>query len=69
MKSTIVLLCVLVLAACSIRDFRDAPWDPRPGSGETLLDQIPNMEGEAMTKCGGHMQPEDAEREGRSLRC
>ena len=69
MKLVLAVLCCCMLQGCSIRDFRDAAWDPRPGSGETLLDQIPNLEGEAMRKCGGHMRPEDAEREGRSMRC
>ena len=55
MKYTIVLLCVLVLAGCAaLKDPRDAAWDPRPSSGQTLLDQIPNFEGEAERRCCGH---------------
>ena len=70
MKQYIVLACCVLLCGCAaIRDPRDAPWDPKPGSGETLLDQIPNMEGEALRRCGGHMDPEEALREGRSMRC
>ena len=70
MKYTIVLACELVLAGCStIRDRRDAAWDPRVERGESLLDQIPNEEGGVLRRCGGHLDPEVARREGRSLRC
>lgn len=71
----VLRLCLLVLlaastAACSLlRDPRDAPWDPRAGTGVTLLDQIPNWQGEAGRVCGGHLSPSERQRLGRSERC
>ena len=60
----------MLLAACShIRDYRDAAWDPRMELGESLIDQIPNWEGEAARRCGGQVDPEVARRESRSPRC
>ena len=60
------LLAVAVqLSGCGIlRDRRDAAWDPRQG---TLFDQIPNNEGSANSRCGGHLREED--RGSRSPRC
>jgi hypothetical protein len=58
MKRTVILLLLATqLAACSLLgDRRDAPWDPKAGSGRTLLDQIPNNEGGAAAKCCGHLR-------------
>jgi hypothetical protein len=67
----IALLLVLsvasiTLAGCTtLRDYRDAPWDPKPG--HSLLDQIPNWDHAARTRCGGHLR--DSERGHRSANC
>ena len=68
MGRTVALLVLsALLAGCvGLRDRRDAPWDPRPEQG-SLLDQIPNEEGAAGRRCGGHLREED--RGGRSPRC
>lgn len=63
----LVLLCCTLLAGCRTWDRRDTPWDPR--SGEALFDQIPNEDHGAARRCGGHLDPEVARREGRSMRC
>jgi hypothetical protein len=71
-----IALCASTLTAvtgCSSiyselgRDPRDARWDPKPG--HQLFEQIPNEDGGALRRCGGHMNPEQARREGRSMRC
>lgn len=73
-KMLLKLLCLtLVIANCTacstlLQDRRDAPWDPKTGRG-IGMDQIPNNQGGALQLCGGHMQPEQAMREGRSMRC
>ena len=69
-----LIALLLVLAAtstgCSVfRDPRDAPWDPKPRSGQVLFDQIPAWEGGANRVCGGHLTEEQRRREGRSARC
>ena len=63
----LVLLCCTLLAGCRTWDRRDAPWDPKPGT--VLFDQIPNETQGALNRCGGHMDPDSARREGRSMRC
>lgn len=47
----IVLLSMLVTGCAEIRwyDGRDAAWDPPAGSGQSLLDQIPNWEHSSKT--------------------
>jgi hypothetical protein len=70
MRYSIIILAVLVLqlTGCAhYYDRRDAPWDPKPG--QTLFDQIPNWQGGALRRCGGHMRPEEAARQGRTMRC
>jgi len=66
-----VSLAVLAASGCAVLDRSplDAPWDPRPGTGQTLFDQIPNWDGEATLRCGGHLRPEEARRLGRTQRC
>jgi len=43
---SVLLLASSVLAAtgCATRDRRDAPWDPRPESGRSLIDVLPNWD-------------------------
>lgn len=69
----LLLLAALVTASftlggCALqpRDYRDAPWDPRPG--HSLLDQIPNWDTAAQRRCGGHL-PESQRRPGMTDRC
>ena len=67
----LVALCVS-LTACSTlvaelqRDPRDTAWDPKSGQ---LFEQIPAWDSAAGRVCGGHLPPEQARREGRSMRC
>lgn len=52
---TVVAVATLMLQACSIGIYnKDRPYDPDLSKGETLHDQIPNWEGEALRKraCG-----------------
>jgi hypothetical protein len=35
---------VLAVTGCATHDRRDAPWDPRPESGRSLIDVIPNWD-------------------------
>ena len=57
-----VLVLLLVFAAvvstqgCSVSSYdrRDAAWDPKPG--QSLIDQIPNWDGEAQRRCCGHLR-------------
>lgn len=53
---------------CTVREIfnpTQAPWDPKPG--QTLMDQIPNWDGEALRVCCG-MDP-DSCKPGQSPRC
>jgi len=53
----IVLVLIVALQGCSLMlDRRDAPWDPKAGSGRTMFDQIPNNTGGANTVCCGHLR-------------
>ena len=58
-KTLLMLLIVFAAAAstqgCSVSswDRRDAAWDPKPG--QTLIDQIPNWQGESQSRCCGHL--------------
>ncbi len=66
--SALLLVASLLLAqGCAIRDPRDAPWDPKPA--QRLFDQLPAWDGAALRECGGHLRPEQAKKEGRSIRC
>ncbi len=49
-----ITLCASLAACSSVRDRRDAPWDPKPGA--TLMDQIPNEDGGANRLCCGHLR-------------
>ena len=62
----LLLALVANLAACSsMRDSRDAPWDPKPG--QSLLDQIPNWDDNTRRRCGAHLR--DKARGDRSTMC
>jgi hypothetical protein len=53
---------------CTVREIlrpTQAPWDPKPG--QTLMDQIPNWDGEAERVCCGHTWPNC--KPGQSPRC
>ena len=59
-KTVLMLFFVFAAAVASTGcssvssyDRRDAAWDPRPG--QTLIDQIPNWQGEAARRCCGHL--------------
>lgn len=69
MRYSVMILAVLTLEStgCSLRDVRDAPWDPPPG--QSLLDQIPNEAHGANRWCGGHLTREQQRHTGRSPRC
>jgi hypothetical protein len=57
MRTAVLLLLVTQLAACGVfGDRRDAPWDPKAGSGKMLFDQIPNNTSSANTVCCGHLR-------------
>ena len=55
---TLGLAVVLVmLGACSsVHGPMDRPYDP-DFPKETLFDQIPNNEGDALNRCAGHIDP------------
>ena len=50
---------IMLLSACSIHGPMDRPYDPDFSKGESLFDQIPNNEGEALTRCAGHIPPSE----------
>ena len=54
-RTVVVIMLVLGLGACSTFD---TPYDP-DFPREKLFDQIPNSEGEAVWRCGGHLPPEE----------
>lgn len=50
---TLTVITVLLLQGCAaleFRDYRDRPWDPRPG--QLMFEQIPNWDQEAQRVCG-----------------
>jgi hypothetical protein len=53
-----LVLCVLLLQGCGTYS-KDTPYDPNFRAGATLFDQIPNNEGDALTRCAGHLDPKD----------
>ena len=58
-RSWAVILAVgCMLGACAYPYDRDRPYDPNFDRGESLFDQIPNNEGEALNRCAGHLPPE-----------
>lgn len=71
MKALLKLLLTSLLvcaSGCALRPL-DAPWDPDPRSGRSLMDQIPNWDGEAERRCGGHLTKQERDRKGLSDRC
>jgi hypothetical protein len=71
-KLAVILLAVSLQGCAELgqqlsRDPRDTPWDPKGGA--QLFEQIPPWDGHALRQCGGHLPPEQARREGRSMRC
>lgn len=58
MRTVIALVLLTQLTACGslLLDRRDAPWDPKAGSGKTMFDQIPNNTGGANVICCGHLR-------------
>ena len=54
-----LVLAILLLQACGIHYSKDTPYDPNFAAGETLFDQIPNNEGEALNRCAGHIPPSE----------
>jgi len=67
-KLLLLLSAVLVTSGCAHTPL-DAPWDPKPNTGQTLFDQIPNWDNAADLRCGGHLTPQEARRQGRTQRC
>jgi len=51
----VIIAATLMLGACATHD---TVYDPDFSKGERLFDQIPNWEGEALTRCAGHIPPE-----------
>lgn len=69
------LLLLVLLAAASVqlqgcaitaRDYRDAPWDPKPG--RALFEQLPNWDDAAQRRCGAHLH-EHQRRPGQGGQC
>ena len=60
-------IAVVTLQGCASYDPTQRPWDPP--RGRALFEQIPAWDDTAQRQCGGHMDPEQARREGRSMRC
>ena len=52
-----MVLLIMLMSACSIHGPMDRPYDPDFSKGESLFDQIPNNEGEALKRCAGHIPP------------
>jgi len=63
----IALSCAsAALQGCATRDYRDAPWDPKPG--RALFEQLPNWDDRAQRRCGAHLHERDR-RPGQDGRC
>jgi hypothetical protein len=60
-------LALVTLQGCASYDPTQRPWDPP--RGRALFEQIPQWDNSALKRCGGHMMPDEAKREGRSMRC
>ncbi len=70
----VLLLVTLVTAsftlggcALQLRDYRDAPWDPKPG--RALFEQLPNWDDAAQRRCGAHLPDREREARGMSGHC
>ena len=50
------LLIFILIISCANKD---TAYDPDFKKGETLFDQKPNPDGEAMRVCAGHLPPKD----------
>ena len=50
------LLIFILIISCANKD---TVYDPDFKKGETLFDQKPNPDGEAMRVCAGHLPPKD----------
>lgn len=46
----LIIFAVITVQGCAVIDYRDRPWDPRPG--QQLFEQIPNWDQEAQRVCG-----------------
>ena len=53
-RTLAVLVVAAMLSACSSMDAPHDPQFPR----QTLMDQIPNNEGAALSVCAGHLHPD-----------
>ena len=51
-----LVVCAMLGACSSVYGPMDRPYDP-DFPKETLFDQIPNNEGDALTRCAGHIDP------------
>jgi len=49
-RTVIAIALSLMLGACAYPYNKDRPYDPDFGKGESLFDQIPNWDGEALRK-------------------
>jgi hypothetical protein len=54
----VVLVALMALQGCAGYP-KDTPYDPNFEQGQTLFDQIPNNEGEALNRCAGHIPPSE----------
>jgi hypothetical protein len=54
----VIVLVGLILSGCAGYP-KDTPYDPNFEQGQTLFDQIPNNEGEALNRCAGHIPPSE----------
>ncbi len=64
----IALCCAsFTLGGCAVRDYRDAPWDPKPG--RALFEQLPNWDDAAQRRCGAHLPDREREARGMSGHC
>ena len=56
-RTVVLAISLLLLQACAGLYSKDTAYDP-DFPRETLFDQIPNWEGEALSRCAGHIPPE-----------
>ena len=59
----------VLLQGCAVqlRDYRDAPWDPK--QGRHLFEQLPNWDDAARRRCGSHLPDDERSRRGMSGSC
>jgi len=68
LKSLLIVSVAASLTACgTLRDPRDAPWDPKPG--RHLFEQLPNWDDAARRRCGSHLPEDERTRRGLSGSC